>query len=290
MQEYFRLLMNFRQLPTLCNLLQLVSCDTWYRIEFARTRYGLKIFETTLTQNILYQFRLYWEQFPTTPIRMFEAIDERNNGNDIELIIQTSQGFLIAPLQAKLVYDTNQYDAMDHRNQINDLITYANGVGGVPIYLLYNYYPDITFIYNSSMCGVGFSKEQFGCSLVSANYLLKYYAFNRITKNGIKRWTIPSFTDLHPSIAIPWFVLGCCELSKLDTIKSANLLNNSINTGIIVERGIKTYKLEDLISEKDWKPLEINGLKSKNTFKENANTKFVPKYRIVFFSDNENQI
>src|SRR5688572_6394868 len=102
MQEYFRLLGQFNLNPNLCNFLQLVAYDTWKRIEFTRTRNGLKIFETTITQNILYEFRIYTDLFPTIPIRMFEAINEPMNGNDIELIIQTRHGFIIAPIQAKI--------------------------------------------------------------------------------------------------------------------------------------------------------------------------------------------
>jgi len=216
MQEYFRLLYQFNQTPTLCNFLQLVSYDVWNRIEFTRTRNGLKIYETTLTQNILYEFNIYSEAFPSIPIRMFEAINEPLNGNDIELVIETRGGFILAPLQAKLLYSSDNYRAMDHGNQISDLINYAANIGGIPLYLLYNYHSYNEFVYNNNLCGINFSKEQFGCSLVSAHYLNNNYAKERTDKDGNPKWLIPSFRDLHPDIAVPWFVLGCCRNQNTD--------------------------------------------------------------------------
>lgn len=289
MQEYFHLLIQFNRFPTLCNFLQLVAYDTWQRVKFGRTRNGFKVFETTITQNILYEFRFYCDLFPMIPMRMFEAINEPLNGNDIELIIQTSQGFIIAPLQAKIIYNTDNYPAMEHSNQINDLITYANSVGGVPLYLLYNFYSDNTFNPNGNLCGIKLTKEQFGCSLVSAHYLLNNFAFNRIDRNGNSKWTIPTFTELHPSVAIPWFVLGCCRNSVTSTLDTINLINNSQKTGVGLEQKITTYKYEDLFNGANWKPLELKGLNFSKDFIESENKKFTPKYRIVLGFDEQKQ-
>lgn len=287
MQEYYRLLIQFNQFPTLCNFLQLVSYDTWKRIEFARTRNGLKIYETTITQNILYEFRVYCELFPSIPIRMFEAINEPLNGNDIELVLQTSQGFIIAPLQAKLIYSSDHYNAMEHGNQINDLIAYANSIGGIPLYLLYNYHSDNNFIYNSSLCNVIFTKEQFGCSLVSAQYLRNNFAFNRTDRNGNSKWTIPSFSDLHPNIGVPWFVLGCCRSPFTDTAATVRLITNPPKGGIDFQQNIQIYQYEEIINSNQWKPLDIKGLDFSKDYIETNETKFSPKYRIVMFVDEQ---
>lgn len=287
MKVYFNLIKNFKAWPSLCNLLQLMAYDTWRRIEFARTRNGLKIFETTITQNILYEFRLYGELFPQIPIRMFEAINEPLNGNDIELVIQTKEGFILAPLQAKLIYKTHRYNSMEHGNQIRDLISYAKRIGGIPLYLLYNFYPDQNFLYTSNLCGVRFSKEQYGCSLVSAYYLLNKYAFNRTDRNSNVKWTIPSFTDLHPQIAIPWFVLGCCRFPSIDKVATINLLNNFPASEIKSDIKTKIYALEELTREDNWKPFDINGLNFSSNDSERNDTIFSPKYRIVLFTDNE---
>lgn len=289
MQEYFRLLFQFNNYPTLCNFLQLIAYDTWKRVEFGRTRNGFKVFETTITQNILYEFCVYCDLYRSIPMRMFEAINEPLNGNDIELIIQTSQGFIIAPIQAKIIYSTDDYKAMEHGNQINDLIAYANSVGGVPLYLLYNYYSDPTFTYTGNVCGIQFTKEQFGCSLVNANFLLDNFAFNRIDKNGNSKWTIPTFTDLHPSIAIPWFVLGCCRTSSTNTLATIDLIStpSKIKAGLSPDQKVITYKYDELINGNKWKPLEIKGINFNKDFDEIENTKFSPRYRIVMGFDEQ---
>jgi hypothetical protein len=287
MKEYFRLLLQFNRSPTLCNFLQLFAYDTWQRVEFGRSRNGFKVFETTITQNILYEFCIYCDLFPMIPMRMFEAINEPLNGNDIELIIQTSEGFIIVPLQAKIIYSTDNYPAMEHSNQINDLIAYANKVGGVPLYLLYNYYSDNTFAHIGNLCDIRFPKEQFGCSLVSAHYLLNNFAYNRTDRNGNLKWTIPTFTDLHPSIAIPWFVLGCCRNSETNTLATTNLINNFPKTGSGLDQKIITYKYEELINDNKWKPLNLKGLNFSKDFIESESIKFSPKYRIVLGFDEQ---
>lgn len=271
---------------SLCNLLQNIANETWERIGFARTRKGLKIFETTITQNILYEFHKYCDQNPHTPIRMFEAINEPLNGNDIELIIQTSGGYVIAPLQAKIIYKTDNYPAMDHGNQINDLITYAKNVGGVPLYLLYNHYLD-TFTHNGNLCGIKFSKEQYGCSLVSAYYLLNKFAFNRFDKSGNPKWTIPNFIELHPDIAVPWYVLGCCRFSKANTDSTVNLINNTKVHSVSLKHEIHTYQYEDLNLEQNWKPLNTTRLNLENDLSKENNSQYLPKYRIILSLNEE---
>lgn len=304
MQEYFRLREQFKISPTLCNFLQLLSCDTWNRIEFVRTRMGLKVFETTLTQNILYTFRLYAEAFPTLAIKIFEATDEKTNGNDIELIIQTNQGYVPVPLQAKILYRSNHYNSMEHGNQINNLISYASSLGGIPLYLLYNYYPNVSFHYNGNICGIQHAKEQLGCSLVSAQYLLDNFAGKKRRRNGSFKWKIPGFIDLHPTIALPWFVLGCCRTLKTDKNKLTELLYNTSKTGITSISPISTYNLEELVGGDSWQPIEtimssqpmqqVDLFENMETFNAgNAKSffiddKYLPKYRVVISFDQTN--
>ena len=65
-------------------------------------RHVLKMYETTVTQNWLYYFNVFAASHPTK-IMMSEAIDEKTNGNDIELAIQTTTGVVLVPLQAKII-------------------------------------------------------------------------------------------------------------------------------------------------------------------------------------------
>lgn len=286
MDEYKRLIKELEHYPTLCNLLQLISFDTWQRIEFARTRKGLKIHEPTITQNILFEINKFIEVFPNIPIRMLEAINEPNNGNDIELVIKTNNGYILAPLQAKLIYNTNTYKAMEHGDQINDLITYAKNIGGIPLYLLYNYYSNKQFKHKGNFCKITFSKEQYGCSIISASYLLNNYAFTRIDRNGNSKWTIPHFTDLHPSAALPWFVLGCCRNSSSTVKETIKLMN--LESSDNEENSIRTYSSDEIFNNENWKLLSNESNIEKNISKDNPNDKYSPKYRIVFDNSENN--
>lgn len=288
MNDYFELIIRFNHSPTLCNFLQLLAHDVWKRIEFARTRKGLKIFETTITQNILYELRVYCELYPSIPIQMFESFDESRNGNDIEFLFQTSEGFINFPVQSKIIYKNDEYVSMDHRNQLNDLIAYANSIGGIPLYLLYNYFSDTNFTHNENLCGINYSKEQFGCSLISAHYLRDNYAMKRIRKNGNPKWRIPGFTDLHPSVAVPWFLIGCCRNNSTNVEQTINLITNNLTSvNKEIKQRIKIYNYEELINDYLWQPLKLKGnyLNEHNDTASQYNGKFLPKYRLIFLID-----
>ena len=49
--------------PTECNWFQFFAQETWDRIGFARTRKGLKIFETTITQNLIFEYQASMELY-----------------------------------------------------------------------------------------------------------------------------------------------------------------------------------------------------------------------------------
>lgn len=282
MLELLRLINQLNVAPNLCNIMQLLAYDTWKRIQFTRTRAkkGFKIFETTITQNIIYDLRLLCELFPYLNIRMYEAIDEKTNGNDIELIVKTREGFIVVPVQAKILYKDFKYKAMDHNEQIDKLINYANLWKGLPLYLLYNYYPYDLELNNQQFCSLQYSQEQYGCSLICADYLLKNY-----TKciNGVSSWCrVPHYTDLHPSKAIPWFVLGCCEIENSSISDTISYLCNSN----ISNRVVKGYALTELKNDDYWKNLDLDAktpdLNNTSRVEENI---FRPKFRIIFHNE-----
>lgn len=285
MNEYSRFIYDFSLKPTLCNLLQLLAVETWNRIEFSRTRKGLKIFETTITQNILYEFLRFKELFPFIPISMFEAYNEPRNGNDIELVISTSSGYILAPLQAKIIYNSNKYFSMEHGNQINNLISYANNIGGIPLYLLYNYVPSHIGVKSSRLCGIDYSKEQFGCSLINAHFLKEKFAFKRKIKGGNYKWKIPSFSDLHPLFAVPWFILGCCRNNSLNVEATKNLLMNTEKIETKTQLKVRSYAYNELLSDNKWKPMMLRDLDYIPPDVEEENISFKPKYRIVINTD-----
>jgi hypothetical protein len=88
--------------PNLNNFLNFFSVSIWDRIKFTRKHNGLKIYETTITQNFLYQIKL---SIPSNEscFHMFESKNEKTNGNDLEIFIETSKGYIFFPTQAKII-------------------------------------------------------------------------------------------------------------------------------------------------------------------------------------------
>lgn len=293
MSTYLDLQNQFQRKPTLCNFFQVIAHDTWERIMFARTRKGLKIFETTITQNILFEIirtkeivnarfgQYFWN------IRIYEALNEKANGNDIELYMPYKNGYIFFPTQAKIIYHqgfkgkkkmrNGNYPKINHfvnatGQQINSLLAYASTKGGYPLYLFYNYVNKA--FSNNSVCGIQFGIEQYGCSIVSARYMKSQYF-----KSG--SWTIPTFDDLHPAIAYPFFVLPCCfsQLNKLGDLGTTYFpLDNDFSF-----RDLRIYSNADIEKAIGWKVFRVDDINERDFKDDNGNPeiKFYPKFRIV---------
>ena len=275
---------------TICDWFQFFAQETWDRIGYARTRKGLKIWETTITQNLIFEFHtskdLYSPISPNTwGIEILESINESTNGNDIELFVETNDGILFFAVQAKIInhkgfkrngmIDGN-YPNINHTvaglNQIDLLCSYASNKGGIPIYLLYNFVKNS--FENKRQCNIDFEIEQYGCSISNANHIKDNYFKNAI-------WSIPTFLNLHPNNALPWFVIPCCfqKMSKSDILK---LLGE---TEIDISK-IKEYDLYEIRTDKNWKSLEPFKTTEKKTSKTKNNwIEFNPKYRVVISSE-----
>ena len=118
--------MNTITVHTLCDEMKNLSIETWERIGFARSRPGLKIYETTITQNLLFELKKFSERHKITQIDMFEATNEKTNGNDLEIFLRVGSKYLCLPTQAKIIYGNGKYPRMEHGNQINDLMSYSS--------------------------------------------------------------------------------------------------------------------------------------------------------------------
>ncbi len=255
----------------LCNELKKLSCDTWERIGFARSRKGFKIFETTITQNLLFELKKFSENCNDSQVQLFEAINEKANGNDIEVFLQVGDRYICLPTQAKILYNSSKYTAMDHGNQINDLISYSKKVGGFPLYLLYNYYEKEVF-------------KKFGCSLVSADYLLNNYAFKRTAKSGKKRWIIPTFNDLHSAHALPWDELFCLVMEKISDLSID--LGDAFTIDLMRYEKLTYYSEEEIANDPNWKNLSLAKRDSITNYEEKENSEmadegYMPGTRIV---------
>ncbi|MCB4762703.1 MAG: hypothetical protein LGB78_02140 [Sulfurovum sp.] len=250
----------------ICKELERLSFDTWDRIGFARSRAGFRIFETTITQNILFELKKFSESSGNNSIELFEARDEKRNGNDIDLFVQYGDGdrYIFFPLQAKILYSNTKYSKMEHGNQILDLIDYATKADGIPMYLLYNHTSDI-------------SLKKYGCSVVSAIHLRDHYADKR-TYKGTKKWKIPTFDDLHPSYAEPWQEFFCIFLNIVSS-KSIPPDNGLFSRLEAIET-IQTYQKDTLLDDTEWMTMKGNS-KNSQTIKDEHIQGFAPAYRII---------
>lgn len=257
------------------NLYKKISIDTWNRLEFAN-KTNSKFSETTITENLLYSINQYKVSCADSSIQMYEAKDEKTNGNDLEVYIEINKGqYIFLAVQAKRLYIKNQkYSVISHKVaskfQIDLLLDYAKVKNGVALYLLYNYAPKFKHK----------NKEYYGCSLAKANHIKrKFYP------KSSGRWKIPHFNDLHPKNAIPLMLLGRVNCFKKYLEKEYPSLklyeaNELVDDNWINVEDIK-YQEETVCAIED------------NSKEKNINSKvekiFKPKFKIVLnkYTDNK---
>jgi hypothetical protein len=291
---------HFERNPGLCNLFKFLAIESWKRIEFTYSMPLIKIYETTLTQNIAFTINAYKSVYPGINIDLYESENERANGNDLEMILSFPDfdWDFYAPIQAKKIYRNGKYDAIDHGDQIIDLIIYARSEGrnGYPLYLLYNYIDPIPTKINPS-------NELYGCSIVDAIYLRDHYYNKRISvRKGVStlKWKIPLFGDLHPRHAIPWHQLVCDTTPALMVKRLLQITTTNRRIGIMADHFLNKDVITDWaeipgfirknsISFSGWVKPEFKSKQINNDFDktisersvEGKETGFNPKYRMV---------
>lgn len=160
----------------LCELFKAAAMDSWERIRFSRTIPNLKIHETTITQNLIYELKLLQRVGRVKGLRIQEAKNERTNGADLELFLVKNGKAIRFALQAKIIYHKGKkkhhngdYRQMHHtvkksgKHQIDLLLRYAKAKKCVPLYLMYNYV-SVVFPAVAEM-------KHYGCTVVSAEFL-----------------------------------------------------------------------------------------------------------------------
>lgn len=269
---------QFNRNSTLCHWLRYQSAEVWERVAFSRLTGLVSTFETTITQNLLFEFWQLARSF-AYELALFESINERANGNDLEILLRDSNGgYRLLPTQAKILYDNNRYHAIDHGKpidyQVEKLIAYAKRKKGTPLYLYYNFYPDQT--YNDTLeKHLGEPVELLGCSLSDA-HKIKDHFFSSGPPAGFH--TIPSFADVHPSMAVPWHHLICPTARSLLT----QLLEETRNE-------VMLYSYKEIMTDPDWvnlAPAPRIGYITKDAARrlmtpDDQQFEFVPKYRMV---------
>ncbi len=123
MSNFQKHLNDFENSPTVCNYFKYLSAETWFRIYFIRNLARMKIYETTITQNIIFSFMLNKIKYGWN-VKLYEAKNEPVEGNDLELIVFHGNRSIVFYIQAKLLYSSNRYAEMSHPHQMESLINH----------------------------------------------------------------------------------------------------------------------------------------------------------------------
>ena len=147
-----------------------IASDTWRRLGQADLL-GARLGEETLTDLLVLDMlphrsvNAFTIHHPTKP-------QESLIGADLLICIRYpgGSGRRLA-LQAKKLYPTGRYDALDHKDtsgtrQIDKLDRFARWWGAVPVYLLYNHVDPLPFHPQCWHCCRDRDAEQLGCTLV----------------------------------------------------------------------------------------------------------------------------
>lgn len=263
----------------------------------------------TVTQNLLFQFRLLSLAFPNA-VEMSEAIDEKANGNDIELFIKIGHGYAFLPCQAKIASKTGKtglYNSIDHvvgdkkskviKHQIDSLLEYANhaplNIDGkriemtIPIYLFYNFSANARTI-SSITASTTDEIEVYGCTYVDARKLKGKTYYN--SGKWIKK---PSFSSLH--IAKPFYkIFNLVGRSMIDVyqevIDSSATKDQAAGGSLFIQFNTDNRPEVDERYSKGWIPIsgELPNSQDRvdtdrgSTRNDDTAGGFNPKYRIVF--------
>jgi hypothetical protein len=191
------------QLSKRCELFESIATDTWYKI-IRNHRTSNQAREIGLTSDIVSEIEDNRLSFPNIGVWALEARNERTNGNDMDIFVETATGqFLWWALQAKVLnLDGTYHDIATLRSggqyQWDKLNRFSAASGCVVRYLLYNGLAN--YHYNGNdICTRNFNEDQFGCSLVKTTDV------ERLALAGPL-----SFHDFHPNLAQPWRIITCC--------------------------------------------------------------------------------
>lgn len=277
--------------------LKAISINTWNRLDFVFKLSKSKCSETTLTENLLFEFYTLGSNFQGS-VQFFVSNDERISGSDLELFVELKKGFVCFPIQAKRLYPSGNYEKLNYMSngvlQISKLLDYSEKMKGVPLYLLYNYpYNESVYeILNNSIpnhyptesnSGAdifdGYEYEIFGCTIANGSRVLQeFFGTTPNTK---------SFINFHNGLAIPLYLIGELARAKIDFDYFQSLLG--------YKNEVKYYDRDEVENYKSWtnftpmpgigdisRSIKISEFKHDFDFES-----FEPKFRIVLYSNEE---
>lgn len=282
MKNYLK---QFQVSPSICVWAEITAVTIWQKIGFCRHVTDFNVHENTITQDLIYSF---WQLAISRifPVQMYHSKDERANGNDIEIAIQTSNGYLLFPCQAKIVNKNGRYKGLRHKAagkfQIDRLLEYGHKVAGIPLYLFYNFGgdPEKNYLLEKMR---SIDLQRLGCSIFPAEFVK-----HNFYRSATNRWSIPDFYKAHRLLAIPFSNLF--QLINSQTIPGLNLDSFS--------SGKKFYSKNELFESNYWRnltpPPTIGRVPTPDSTQlstqhpDPEKTTFNPAFRIAFSIEREN--
>lgn len=297
MQKSEQYLNQFKKSHQLKDWVAYFSALTWEAYSFPHKSPALPTYETETTNRLVKELFKAILEYPL-PIRIFQAKNEKVNGNDLELVLPTKKGMYIRFFcQAKRIefdknnpngkYNLSRTQRNNKTEQIERLLRYGEKnndlpIKGFPIYMFYNYSEENIKL---DKCANG-NKELYGCTLTSAHYLASMYLVNGKMKTA-------NFKELHPP-SKPLVILS--EMVETDFIKSLGSKFGKITN--LKEYPCKplSYTEKELYNEGFWDEIfprfdEDDSRRSqtdqelerfKKLLKADNYDTFSPAYRIVF--------
>jgi len=209
------------------------SVKAWNMIKFYRDRND-RISETTITEQLIYEIESGIDDHKY-PIRLFESRKENVNGNDLEIFINTANGYVLLPCQSKITNREYKYEKFWHTvnesRQISLLCNYAKSFGGIPAYLLYNYIP---LEAQSDAFKKITHQERYGITFTEATPFLHVMKGMQLSGTPLKP---PTFNSLHPHPAKPLHMVVCDLINQLVNVDSF-----AINYDLIIILSAKSHR------------------------------------------------
>lgn len=265
----------------LCAWAEAYSRMVWHRIHYARSTARMRVFETTITQNLI--FDLVSKRFPA--IGVWEAKDETANGDDIEVVIEIHGVAYVFAVQCKIAYKNEVFEAFWHEvinkrtgvvtRQIDLLCNYARSINGIPAYMLYS------FRRNGSS-----KNDEYGVSMAGAHFLLHTYG------GANRRRKKPTVAQMISGISIPLPIFLCSDVLR-HVVNPRSLPRHqwpyAWSMPFLDSRShdYAAHEIAEFREDRRWRPIETwPGGDGISTASESIREpEFRPKYRIVFGSE-----
>jgi hypothetical protein len=268
------------QTQALCEFLLNQGLKAWNMIKFYRDRND-RISETTITEQLIYEIESGIDDHKY-PIRLFESRKENVNGNDLEIFINTANGYILLPCQSKITNREYKYEKFWHTvneaRQISLLCNYAKSLGGIPAYLLYNYIPREA---QSDAFKKIIHQERYGITFTEATPFLNVMKGIHLSGTPLKA---PTFNSLHPHPAKPLHMVVCDLINQLVNVNS-----------FAINYDLTYYTISQITQDRDWERTRRGTIgfiqpgdwkkKSVRSAVSEPENPFRPKYRVILGDD-----